>query len=75
MKRLFVVALLALAVPGVVFGQAATKMAASAMSKTGEQEVSALERAWIDADQKYKTSRGSSTTSPTLSSTRTKRVS
>jgi ketosteroid isomerase-like protein len=53
MKRLFVVALLALVVPCLAFGQAAAQKAASAKGQTEEQQVSALERAWIDAAQKY----------------------
>jgi ketosteroid isomerase-like protein len=49
MKTLLIVAVLALAVPCVAFGQAA----APAKSLTAEQEVSALERAWYDASRKY----------------------
>ena len=55
MKRLFVVALLMLALPCLAFGQAAAQKAAPAKGQTAEQEVSALERAWIDADLKYDT--------------------
>lgn len=53
MKRLFVVALLMLALPCLAFGQAAAQKAAPAKDQTAEQEVSALERAWIDASLKY----------------------
>jgi ketosteroid isomerase-like protein len=47
MKKLLIVVILALAVPCLTFGQAA------APAKTAEQEVAALERAWIDANLKY----------------------
>ena len=49
MKRLLVVTLLALAVPGLAFGQAGPRKMTPAASKTAEQEVMALERAWLAA--------------------------
>ena len=52
MKRLLVIVVLALVVPCLAFGQAAQK-AAPAKSQTAEQQVSALERGWVDAAQKY----------------------
>ncbi len=53
MKRLFVVALVMLALPGLAFGQAAAQKAAPGKGQSVEQEVSALERAWIDASLKF----------------------
>ena len=53
MKRMLVVWLLALALPCLVFGQASAQKAAPSKAMSEEQEVSALERAWIDAAQKY----------------------
>ena len=53
MKRLLVVVLLMLAVPCLAFGQAAAKKPATGTGQTAEQQVSALERAWLDASQKY----------------------
>ena len=53
MKRLFAVALLMLALPCLAFGQTAAQKAAPAQGQTPEQEVSALESAWIDATLTY----------------------
>lgn len=52
MKRLLVVTLLALAVPGLAFGQAGPRKMTPSASKTAEQEVMALERAWLAAGLK-----------------------
>lgn len=54
MKRLLVVVVLVLAVPCLAFGQAAKKPATGS-GQAAEQQVSALERAWIDASLKYDT--------------------
>ncbi len=53
MKRLCVVALLMLALPCLAFGQATAPKAAPAKGQTVEQEVSALEHAWLEAELKY----------------------
>jgi ketosteroid isomerase-like protein len=54
MKRLLVVvALLVLAVPCLAFGQVPVQKAPPAKGQTAEQEVGALERAWLDAALKY----------------------
>jgi ketosteroid isomerase-like protein len=53
MKRLSIVAILMVALPCLAFGQAAAQKAAPAKGQTAEQEVSALERAWLDASLKY----------------------
>jgi ketosteroid isomerase-like protein len=53
MKRLLVAVLVALAVPCLAFGQAAAKKATPAKGQAAEQDVSALERAWLEAAQKF----------------------
>jgi ketosteroid isomerase-like protein len=52
-ERLLVVVLLSLAVPCFAFGQAAAQKAAPAKAPSADQEVTALERAWLDAALKY----------------------
>jgi ketosteroid isomerase-like protein len=52
MRRLLIAAIVAMAVPCVLFGQAATQKGAPAKSQSAQQEVAALERAWLDAGLK-----------------------
>jgi ketosteroid isomerase-like protein len=53
MKKLLIACILAMVVPSVLIGQAPAKKAAPAKGQSAEQEVVALERAWLDASMKY----------------------
>jgi ketosteroid isomerase-like protein len=53
MKTLSAIVLLAMAIPGLAFGQAKPQRAAAPAGSAAVEEVTALERAWIDAARRY----------------------